>query len=88
MQSYSELTNLLARATSGVGLLISLGQAFTTRGISEMDTNIVPKLRVSLGGLGVIPRVLPSYALLFWFTLEVHNNNQLCVFTHSPQEPR
>ena len=88
MQSYSELPNLLARATSGVGLLISLGKAFTTRGISEMDTNIVPKLRVSLGGLGVIPRVLPSYALLFWFTLEVRNNTHLSAFAHSNQEPK
>ena len=65
---------LLAGATTGVGVVISLGEAFTTRRISEMDANIVPKLHVSLGGLGVIPRVLPSYALLFWFAMEVHNN--------------
>ena len=71
MKSYSELPTLLARATSGVGVLISQGEAFTTRGINEMDADIVPTLRASLGGLGVIPRVLPSYALLFWFTMQV-----------------
>ena len=72
MKSYSELPILLARATSGVGVLISVGEAFTTRGIDEMDADIVPTLRASLGGLGVIPRVLPSYALLFWFTIQVN----------------
>ena len=55
MKSYSELPTLLARATSGVGMLISLEEAFTTRGINEMDADIVPTLRASLGGLGVIP---------------------------------
>ena len=73
MKSYSELPGLLNRATSAVGMLISLGEAFafSTRGISEMDANIVPRHRKFLEGLGVIPRVLPSYALLFWFTMEV-----------------
>ena len=71
MKSYSELPGLLNRATSAVGMLISLGEAFSTRGISEMDANIGPRLRKFLEGLGVIPRVLPSYALLFWFTMEV-----------------
>ena len=36
-----------------------------------MDTYIVPKLGASLEGLGVIPRVLPPYALLLWFTMQV-----------------
>ena len=39
-----------------------------TTGIDEMDADIVP----TLGGLGVIPRVLSSYALLFWFTIQVN----------------
>ena len=54
-------------------LYLSLGEEFSTRGINEMDGNIVPKLRALLGPVGIIPRVLPSYALLFWFTLEVCN---------------
>ena len=53
---------------SGVGLFISLGEAFINRGIGEMDNIILPKLRGLLRG-SVIPRVLPSYALLMWFTL-------------------
>lgn len=71
MKSFSELPNLLEKASSAMGMIISLGEAFSTRGIDEMDAKIVPKLRTVLGGLGVIPRVLPSYALLFWFTLDV-----------------
>ena len=73
MKSYSELPSLLERAPGAVGMLISLGEEFSARGINEMDGNIVPKLRALLGPVGIIPRVLPSYALLFWFTLEVRN---------------
>ena len=72
MKSYSQLPNLLVQASSGVGLFISLGEAFISTGIGEMDNIILLKLR-GLLRVSVIPRVLPSYALFMWFTLEVHN---------------
>ena len=69
---HEELPNLLVQASSGVGLFISLGEAFISRGIGEMDNIILPKLHGLLSG-SVIPRVLPSYDLLMWFILEVHD---------------
>lgn len=70
MTSYSELPRLLKRSTSSVGSLIAIGKAFVERGSEEMDSVIIPKLRALLDSK-VIPRVLPSYAILFWFTIEV-----------------
>ena len=77
-KSCSELPNPLARATGRVGVLIFLGQAFTTRDISEKDENIGPnvmwKTYMYIVQVGVIPRVFPSSALLFWFTMQVYEN--------------
>lgn len=78
MRNYSQLPTLLARATVAIGLFISLGVEFSNRGIDEMDEEIIPKLRCVLER-AIIPRVLPSYALLFWFTLEVQCNSS-CQF--------
>lgn len=69
MTDYAQLPNLLSKSTSGIGLFISLGAKFANSGVREMDEKILPRLRSILGD--AIPRVLPSYALLFWFTLEV-----------------
>jgi hypothetical protein len=57
MSSYSQLPPLLDQATSAIGLLISLGEAFSRRGIEEMDEKILPKLCSLIAG--AIPRVLP-----------------------------
>ncbi len=70
MTSYSELPKLLKQSTSAVGSFIAIGKAFVERGSIEMDSVILPKLRDMLHS-AVIPRVLPSYAILFWFTMEV-----------------
>ena len=69
MRSYAKLPDLLARSTSAVGLMISLGEEFISRGITEMDAHILPKVRVALGGVN--PRIPPNYALMIWFTMEV-----------------
>ena len=63
MTIYAELPALLT------GTFISMGEAFISRGIQEIDSDILPTLREHIGG--AIPRVLPSYGLLFWFTIEV-----------------
>ena len=69
MTSYAELPALLTGSTSAIGTFISMGEAFISRGIQEIDSDILPTLREHIGG--AIPRVLPSYGLLFWFTIEV-----------------
>ena len=69
MRSYAKLPDLLARSTSAVGLMISLGEEFISRGLTEMDAHILPKVRVALGGVN--PRIPPNYALMIWFTMEV-----------------
>ena len=69
MRSYAKLPDLLARSTSVVGLMISLGEEFISRGITEMDAHILPKVRVALEGVN--PRIPPNYALMIWFTMEV-----------------
>ena len=69
MTRYAELPGLLTGCTSAIGTFISLGEAFLSRGIQEIDNDILPTLRQQIRG--AIPRVLPSYGLLFWFTIEV-----------------
>lgn len=69
MTNYAKLPKLVKKSTSAVGQFIQLGMKFLEKGIGEMDDVIIPKLRSLLGD--VIPRVLPSYAILVWFTLEV-----------------
>ena len=71
LSRYSKLPDLLENASSNVGFIISLGKKFTEQGIQEMDEHILPQLR-ELAGHCLLPRVLPSYAILVWFTLQVH----------------
>ena len=70
LTTHAELPDLLERCTSAVGLMISLGEAFVSRGISEMDADILPRVRRNLKGVN--PRIPPNYALMLWFTLQVY----------------
>ena len=76
MRDYADLPILIKESSSSVGYFIALGCKFLDVGIRNMDDVILPKLR-SLLGSGVIPRCLPSYAILVWFTLEVSIINYL-----------
>lgn len=67
---YTKFSDLLDRALNAVAFAIGLGQRFIEAGIYEMDKDILPELKEVMGDL-VLPRVLPSYAILTWFTLEV-----------------
>ena len=69
IKSYAKLPTLLEKSTSGVGFFISLGEAFKSRGINEMDEVILPNLRKILEG--VVSRVPLSYTLFLWFTIQV-----------------
>ena len=70
LTNYMEIVNLQKVAGSCVGFFIGLGEKFFTSGISEVDNDILPTL-IEKAGSNVNPRVIPSYAMLLWFTLEV-----------------
>lgn len=71
MTQYAELPKLLEASSSAIGSMIGLGKKFVESGIREMDDELLPELR-NLIGENIIPRVLPSYSILLWFTMEVH----------------
>ena len=72
MSNYAKLPQLIENSSSAVGYLIALGKKFIEVGIGEMDNVIIPKLRSMLSDDVVIPRVLPSYGIMIWFSLEVY----------------
>ena len=72
MLEYAKLPALIDKSSSAVGFIISLGARFIEQGIVEMDSDLLPELRSLLDGRA-IPRVLPSYAIMLWFTLQVCN---------------
>ena len=72
MTSYAQLPDLIARSGSAVGSIIGLGKKFFEVGIGEVDSFVLLKVRGLLNS-SIVPRVLPSYAVLIWFTLKVSN---------------
>ena len=53
-----------------MGFCVSLGEKFFLEGIGEVDTTIAPMLKEHLGP-AVYPRIIPSYAILYWFASKV-----------------
>lgn len=76
---YTTLPLLLKEGTRAMGTVIGLGKKFVLSGIKEMDEKLLPQLR-SIVGQDTMPRVLPSYAMLLWFTIEVY----MCVHVRYP----
>ena len=70
MSNYAQLSHLLKKSSSSIGELIGLGMKFLEVGTTELDNSILPNLR-RLVDASVVPRVLPSYGILLWFTKEV-----------------
>ena len=62
----------VGNCTSCVGFCVSFGDLFFTNGIKEIDEIILPHLTTQ-AGVDVIPCVLPSYAILHRFTVQVSN---------------
>ena len=73
LSDYMEIVNLQKSAGTCVGFFIALGKEFFSTGLSEVDNDILPTL-VEKAGLDVDPRVIPSYAMLLWFTVKVSRN--------------
>ena len=70
MTNYVHVTDLIKRCASAIGSIIGLVKNFIDRGIGELDSYILPKLRSML--TSSVVQVLPCYAILMWFTLEVN----------------
>ena len=70
IERYAMTTEIMKQASSGVGTIISLGKAFTEQGIREINQDLIPFVKEALGD-AILPRVVPSYAMLLWFTLQV-----------------
>ena len=70
LSNYMEIVNLQKRAGNCAGFFIGLGAEFFSSGIAQVDDDLLPTL-VEKAGSNVNPRVIPSYAMLLWFTLKV-----------------
>ena len=71
LSQYTEIVALQRRAGSCVAFLIALGEKFFSSGVTEVDRDLIPTI-LSRVPSNVTSRVIPSYAMLFWFTLEVN----------------
>ena len=71
LTQYMEIAKLQGCASSCAGLLIGLGNKFFSSGIAEVDHSIIPII-TERAPSGINSRVVPSYAILLWFTLEVN----------------
>lgn len=70
LSEYMSIVRLQKKAGSCVGFLIGLGKKFFSTGLHQVDNQITPLL-TERAPPGVNPRVMPSYAILLWFCLEV-----------------
>jgi len=71
LRDYMRIVELQARAGSCVGFFIGLGKTFFEEGIAEVDEKILPTL-ANVAPRSVNPRVIPSYAILLWFSMKVN----------------
>ena len=67
---FDELFNLMEKSSSTVGYLISLGNKFIANKTTDLDEEILPKVKVMLQG-EVVHRVAIGYGVLIWFVLQV-----------------
>ena len=64
-------SDLLDKASSAVAFVVGQGEHSVEEGIREMDESLLPELK-DAHSAHAIPRVLPSYGILMWLTVEVH----------------
>jgi len=81
LSDYMEIVELWESCSSCAGFCVSLGQKFFSKGIEEIDSAIMPMLATK--SEEIISRVIPSYAILFWYCKEVgkllHCINSICL---------
>ena len=73
---YMELVTLWEACSTCAGFCISLGKKFFTQGVQEIDSDICPAIAAAISQ-DISPRVIPSYATLLWFGMQVSLLNSL-----------
>ncbi len=76
-----DIVQLWKNCSSCVGFCVSLGKTFLETGVREIDEVILPHLAALANDL-VVPRVLPSYAILYWFSLEVSHDTMMFIMKY------
>ena len=72
LADYMKLVEIWNEAGSCAGFCIGLGHTFFTEGVGEVTNDIQPLLDSAINHSNTLsPRVLPSYAILYWFALKV-----------------
>ena len=67
-----KLVEIWNEAGSCAGFCIGVGHTFFTEGVGEVTNEIQPLLDSAINHSNTLsPRVLPSYAILYWFALKV-----------------
>ena len=66
---YMKISDTMSEISSSAGFCVSLGKKFFSEGVHNIDEEIVPLLSES--SYGIHPRLVPSYSMLYWFTLQV-----------------
>lgn len=69
VRDFEKFLKLYESVSSSIGFCVSTGEEFFKSGIDEVDAVILPELKRKANN--VIPRVMPSYAFLFWFATKV-----------------
>ncbi len=64
-----ELVSLWKECGKCAGFCIGVGKKFFSEGVKEVDEETVPAFEEFSGN--VTPRVILSYAILHWFTVQV-----------------
>ena len=77
LTGYMELAELWEACSPCASYCVSVGEIFFSSGYQEVDSNILPTLEEKATE-HVLPRVLPSYSILYWFSLEVRPLNKVC----------
>ena len=70
VSQYMEIVRLWKACSSCIGFCINLGELFFSEGVKNVDETILPLFTTCVAKT-ISPRVLPSYAILYWFSLQV-----------------
>ena len=70
VSDYLEIVESQKEASRSIGIAVKLGNEFFDSGIKDIDGSLLPLLKEK-ADVNVIPRVLPSYAIMLWFSIKV-----------------
>lgn len=70
LSEYMELSDQWESCSPCTGFCVALGKEFFSTGIQQVDEEILPTLRAKASA-DVLPRVLPTYSILYWFSSQV-----------------